>query len=136
MEELQLPSLTAFLAGNIDQCSVSEHIDRGNSPNCSACSQPLCDWMTIYRRVDGTHTCTESSRCESAVRIIKPDCGHVIGAKCLVELIGKGKNCCPFCEAKWFRPVSFGMRKVILSESQLWNWTWGWDLGRFTRGNQ
>lgn len=48
-------------------------------------------------------TCPDRSRCEIAVRVTMPGCGHVIGSRCLVGWLRLRNIKCPICQTLWFR---------------------------------
>lgn len=60
-------------------------------------------------------TCPDCRRCEIAIRITVPECGHVIGSRCLVGWLRPRNIKCPICQTLWFR-----------SEDRSWVLVEGW----------
>lgn len=56
-------------------------------------------------------------------------CGHIVGARYLVQHFLAGKDECPACPHVWFKPAGEWLRESTLRYSILWDWCWGWDLG-------
>jgi hypothetical protein len=82
--------------------------------------------------------CPDRARCEVALQVTTPGCGHVFGSKCLSEKICTiGKSCCPICHTQWYVNEDPWYRKSVMRES----WpnrqimALGWNVGSFKQGS-
>ncbi len=125
-------SLAAFLANSLVHCNKHQLDLRRDLKECCLCSRHICDYRISSRKypaVVARHTCSDLAHCEPAVRIWSL-CNHIVGARCFVRWIRDGNNICPECFCVLFKPTEKGERDMLLEESVLWNWCWGWDLGK------
>lgn len=116
-------TLFAFLTKHLDHQST---VELNNCDKlCPLGFNVMCDYKVLACHLK-THTCGDLAKCEAAVRIRL--CGHVVGARCLVQHILAGKNECPTCIRIWFKPAVKYIRDSFLEYSKLWSWCSGWDL--------
>lgn len=120
-------TLPAFLANNLEHCSMLDLSNKSHNKVCSLCSRIMCDYKIYARRCKTYDTCSDLAYCEPTVRIRM--CDHVFGARYLVQHIRAGKYGCPTCTREWFRLAVEFRREMSLKESRLWSWCWGWDMG-------
>jgi hypothetical protein len=121
-------TLCVFLANNLEHHVVLGLTNKNHSERFPLCSKVMCDYK-VFACHPTTHTCLDLASCKPLVWMQL--CGHVIGAKSLVQHIRAGKNNCPMCSCcVWFRLTVEYVREGLLNDSRLWNWCWGWDLGQ------
>jgi len=82
--------------------------------------------------------CPDRARCEVALQVTTPGCGHVFGSKCLSERISAMKRpCCPICHTRWYLQKDSWYTKSIMRES----WptaqirALGWNFENYKQGS-
>lgn len=137
------PSLAYFLNNNLIPWSNDEGRLR-----CSYCSRPTCDNIHLavmptpapspeqVRRIHKSQKshrlqkphrsalpsdddeCPDCARCEVALQVTAPGCGHVFGSKCLSErMFAMEKPCCPICHTRWYVHKDPWYTKSVMRES-------------------
>lgn len=107
-------TLSAFFTDHLEPRSMVDTTYHDNF--CPLCRNVTCDYKVLARH-RGIHTCADLAHCEAGVRIRL--CGHLVGARCLVQHILAGKNECPTCGRVWFRPAVKFIRETALENSTL-----------------
>lgn len=110
------PPLPPRNTGRI-QC-IPDRLPTKRRPNGPGVPRPLLP----------ANVCPDYAKCEVAVRISTPGCGHVLGSRCLAIWLAEGNEGCPVCRTVWFEKDGVnekdGLEGLLSVMREAWPWRW------------